>query len=112
MSHPTPEDRALIAEMAGEIAKSMIAAVTPDFIKMIATARSDARVTAIGNLLSVEPMMAGTLEVLETPQQRDYRKECWIAAYIAGLAAPVPFADGCEALANDALAEFDKTFPS
>ena len=111
MSTPTPEERALVAEMAGEIAKAMIAAAAPDLMKLIATARSDARVAAIGNLLSIEPMHGGTLEALEMPQQRDYRKECWNSVYTKTIGG----ANGPEQAlysANQAVKNFDETFPS
>ena len=111
MSSPTPEERAIIAEMAGEIAKAMIVAAAPDLIKLIATARSDARISAIGSLLSVEPIH-GTFEALEMPQQRDYRKECWIAAYTRHAAADVLTEKELRDLADAAVRAFDRTFPA
>lgn len=113
MSHPTPEERQVITDMAADIARAMVTAVAPEIIKLIATTRTNARVTAMGDLLSVEPLTLGTLEAFEPIPVRDYAKEAWIAAYVAAL----PLSDlqhpfGPDVIAQQALAAFKEAFPS
>ena len=50
-----------------------------------------------------KPGPMATMEPLEAIPQRDYRKELWIAAFAS---------EGRTDRANQALADFDKTFPA
>jgi len=57
--------------------------------------------TYLAEMFKPGPMV--TLEPLEAIPQRDYRKELWIAAFAS---------EGRTDRANQALADFDKTFPA
>lgn len=112
MSHtPTPEERAIIVDLVSDVLRSTIERITPDLIKIAAVLRKDARVAAIGNLLSVEPMASGTLEALPAFQPRDYRKEAYIAAW-AGARAAGKDNFQCDVAARTAVDHFDDAFPS
>lgn len=104
MSHtPTPEERAIIVDVTSDVLRAVIERLTPDLAKLAEALRERPAVF-------LEPMASGTLEALPVSQPRDYRKECWIAAYAGGRAAGK---DKFQCLANASVAvnAFDDAFP-
>ncbi len=101
---PTPEERAILVDVASDILRATIERLTPDLVKLAEALRERPAVF-------LEPITSGVLEAMPAFQPRDYRKECWIAAYTAGIAGDVVNLNECERVAAVAVTDFDKAFP-
>lgn len=88
-----PGDRERLADLV----KLVVGAAAPEIIKCVAASRDGVRVEAIGDLLSVEPAPL-----------RDYRKELWIASYLA--TRQFAIATDAVVVANESIDNFDAKF--
>ena len=101
MSHtPTPEERAIIVDVASDVLRAVIERLTPDLAKLAEALRERPAVF-------LEPRMSGTLEALPVFQPRDYRKEAYIAGW-SGARAANGDAFQCREAARAAVAHFDE----
>jgi hypothetical protein len=101
MIGPTQAEHDLIMSMTGDIVRTALQTAAPEIIRIVAAARPHIAVAPAEELLALEPVPS-----------RDYRKECWIAAFSAALGcADVPVGQSLSC-ADLALTAFDARFPA